>query len=512
MKPGSTAFGETGAIEESQKRTLERLREAEQRWQFALEGSGDGVWDWNPATGETYFSPRFKELLGYGKDELDASVEAWNSRMHPEDGEKFSLHLDRHLEGVTPGYEVEHRLLCRDGTYRWFETRGLVLERDAEGRPSRVIGTARDVTARREAEERLRLSHDRLQAANLELARAARMKDEFLASMSHELRTPLGAVLGMATLLKEQVHGPLPPESLRQVEVIRTSGEHLLGLLNDVLDVARIDAGRLEARLAPCFLSEVGEACLRRIGRAAAEKGLEVALVVDPPGLVVETDGPLLSKLLGGLLSNAVKFTPSGGRIGLELTRDEAAGVARIVVRDTGIGISPENLGKLFETFTQLDGRTERLYGGTGLGLALVRRLARLLGGTISVQSELDRGTRFLLTLPCRPGGSEAEAEAGPLPVPGAPSTPGSFDPRPAAGADLSGRLPEGLRSALGSAIRQADLEQVDELTRKLVEEDPETARFVLRLARDFEYERLLALLGTPGGFGPGQDPSKAED
>ncbi|MFN7988985.1 MAG: ATP-binding protein [Thermoanaerobaculia bacterium] len=339
--------------------------------------------------------------------------------------------------------------------------------------------------------------------ANAELARAARLKDEFLASVSHELRTPLAAILGMATLLRDGAHGDLPPEALRDAEVIEASGRKLLGLVNDLLSVARIDAGKVTARRRPCRLADVGAAATRGIGRAAAEKDLAVSLSVDPPELVVETDEDLLAQLLGCLLDNAVKFTPDGGRIGVEIVGDRAAGAARIAVRDTGIGIAPGNLDRLFETFVQLDGRTERSYGGTGLGLALVRRLAALLVGTMEVTSEAGKGSRFTLSLPWEaPAGA---AVAAVLPRAGraneaAPTA--AAEPAAAGTRDvLRDRVPADLREPLRAAVLRADLEEIAELVRRLEERDAAVARLVRELSDRFDYEALLAGLGE--GTGP---------
>ncbi len=239
-----------------------------------------------------------------------------------------------------------------------------------------------------------------LETANEELERAAKLKDRFLASVSHELRAPLGAVLGMATLLREESPGTLSPEALNQLSVIASSGNHLLGVVNDIIDVARIEAGKLDIEFFPCLLAEVGESALRGFRREAAEKGLEVSLSDGPPGLSVETDSHRLLQLLRCLLDNAAKFTPRGGRIGLDIAGDEEAGLARITVWDTGIGIAPEDVKQLFGAFVQLDTRTAPEYRGLGLGLALVQHLVKLLGASIEVKSEVGQGSRFIVTLP----------------------------------------------------------------------------------------------------------------
>lgn len=476
------------------ERTAE-LREAEQRWQFALEGAGDGIWDWRPPTGEVFYSRRWKEMLGYSDDEVPNRLEEWESRIHPDDRARVLDLVERYFDGRSPEYAFEHRLRCRGGGYRWILSRAVALGRDAAGRPLRVLGVHTDVTARREAEDELRAARDRLASANVELAKAARMKDEFLASLSHEMRTPLTAIVGTAEHLCAQPDGALSPDARRHVESIGTSGRRLQELVDEILDVARLDAGRVRAESERILAADVVAGAARKLRAAAAEKGQELVVAVEPDGLVLSTDAARLAQLLGCLLSNAVKFTPPGGRIEVTASGDEDAGVARISVRDTGIGIAAEDVGRLFSSFVQLDGRTERAYGGVGLGLALVKRLTELLGGTIAVESTPGAGTCFTLTLPWT---ERAVASA-----PGAPRTPPSGTrptPRPAPEAGLARRVPADLRAALHAAVERADAEEIESLAGRLAERDAEAARLVRELAGQFEYESLLRELEPNAG------------
>ncbi|MEM7347340.1 MAG: GAF domain-containing protein, partial [Chloroflexota bacterium] len=239
-----------------------------------------------------------------------------------------------------------------------------------------------------------------LSAANAELARTARLKDEFLASMSHELRTPLNAILGLSEALQEQVFGPQNEEQLNSLKTIEESGRHLLALINDVLDVSKIEAGKLTLDLGDISVEMICQACLGLIKQTANNKQLEVQSYIDPTVVTIQADNRRLKQILVNLLSNAVKFTPEGGKIGLEVTSDPVKQTAMFTVWDTGVGIKAKELQQLFKPFVQLDSRLSREHSGTGLGLALVSRLTELHGGGVSVESAPNQGSRFTISLP----------------------------------------------------------------------------------------------------------------
>ena len=259
----------------------------------------------------------------------------------------------------------------------------------------KALDAERELLARRVDERTADLS-----AANAELARAARLKDEFLASMSHELRTPLNAVLGISEALQEEVYGALNDNQKSSLHSIEESGRHLLALINDILDLSKIEAGKLELDLLPIGLETVCQASLRIIKQNAHKKRLTIHSSFDSIVSTIQADERRVKQILVNLLSNAVKFTPEGGKIGLDVVGDEAAGFARITVWDTGIGISEEGMTRLFEPFEQLDSRLAREFSGTGLGLSLVQRMMELHGGTVSVESTLGEGSRFTVAFP----------------------------------------------------------------------------------------------------------------
>jgi len=259
------------------------------------------------------------------------------------------------------------------------------------------------------AEERAALSQRvaertaELSAANAELARAARLKDEFLASMSHELRTPLNAILGMSEVLRREIYGPLNEKQLKSVRIIEESGHHLLDLINDILDVSKIEAGKIELQIAPLSVEAACRASLQLIKQQAHEKRLRVSFSFDNKVTLMQADERRLKQILVNLLSNAVKFTPEGGEIGLEVVGDVAAQVVHFTIWDTGIGIAEEDMVRLFRPFVQLDSSLSRQYDGSGLGLALVYRLVEMHGGSVSAESEVGKGSRFTVSLPWQP-------------------------------------------------------------------------------------------------------------
>jgi len=239
-----------------------------------------------------------------------------------------------------------------------------------------------------------------MSAANAALARATRLKDEFLASMSHELRTPLTGILAFAQALQKQIYGPLTEKQLNSLKSIEDSGKHLLELINDILDLSKIEAGMMELEIGLVSAEEICQASLRLIKQMAQAKRQDVAYRLSPLDLRLLADNRRLKQMLVNLLSNAVKFTPEGGSLGLEVEGDSRQEAVRFTVWDTGVGIAGEDMPRLFQSFVQLDSRLSRRYAGTGLGLALVRRMAELHGGGVAVESEVGKGSRFTIALP----------------------------------------------------------------------------------------------------------------
>ncbi len=278
----------------------------------------------------------------------------------------------------------------------------------------RLADYAWDITERKQmeyelAEERNQLAQrveertSDLSRANSNLARALRVKDEFLANMSHELRTPLNAILGLSESLAEQIAGPLNEKQQKYINTISESGHHLLSLINDILDLAKIDAGQITLDINKVDIHSVCQASLRMIKQLAQKKNQEVIFEIDNGLGLMWADERRLKQMIVNLLGNAVKFTPENGRLGLEVHGDQDANRVTFTAWDNGIGIKADDLLRLFQPFIQLDSGLAREATGTGLGLALVAQMARLHGGSASATSEPEKGSRFSIILPWEP-------------------------------------------------------------------------------------------------------------
>ncbi|NTW04249.1 MAG: GAF domain-containing protein, partial [Oscillochloris sp.] len=237
-------------------------------------------------------------------------------------------------------------------------------------------------------------------AANAELARASRMKDEFLANMSHELRTPLNTVLGRAEILREQIYGPLSDQQQYAISSIEESGRHLLALINDILDLSKIEAGKLELQIDLIDVAALCQTSVRMVAQDALTKGINLTSTLDMSIEYMYADERRLKQILVNLLSNAVKFTPKGGSVNLEIRGLRNLRQIEFIVTDTGIGIAETDLPRLFQPFVQIDASLSRQHEGTGLGLSLVMRLTEAHNGSVAVTSTLGKGSCFSITLP----------------------------------------------------------------------------------------------------------------
>jgi putative two-component system response regulator len=296
----------------------------------------------------------------------------------------------------------------------------LVEDQSASGRAEQQLTQQRNELYL--SKEQLWQQNERLRSKNLELERAVKVREEFLATMSHELRTPLTSVLGMTEVLYRGVCGPLNDEQMDALRLISDNGKHLLALINDILDFAKIDADRLEIDIGIVAVEEMCHSVMRMILPMARKKRMSAGLHIDPQVVAIGADDRRLKQVLVNLLSNAVKFTPEGGSIGLDVTGDVQREEVRFTVWDTGIGISEEDQRRLFQPFVQLDNGMAYTRSGTGLGLALVRRLVDLHHGTIDMESTPGSGSRFSVTIPwpavMRPLGAPLEQASPPAGLP----------------------------------------------------------------------------------------------
>ncbi|QRO01539.1 PAS domain-containing protein [Archangium violaceum] len=377
-------------------RVEQQLHDAKQRLELAVGAGSLGLWDWTVGEDHVYYSPTWKAQLGYEEHELPDTFATWKDNIHPEDVENALQTFQQHVTDASRGdrFMSEFRMRTKDGSWRWIAGYGLVV-RNEKGLGVRITGYHLDISERRQREQEAELRRD-----NARLAHLARMKDEFLANMSHELRTPLNAVLGQAEAMAEGIFGPVTEQQRGSLQTIEESGRHLLSLINDVLDIAKSNAGHLELDFEEVPVEEVSQESLRLVREQARRKKISVAYSSDGEVQYLRADRRRLRQILINLLSNAMKFTREGGRIGLEVASREEGDAVAFTVWDTGAGIAREDVKRIFEPFVQLDAGLARQNEGSGLGLALVRRFVDLHHGMLEVDSEVDRGSRFTVVLP----------------------------------------------------------------------------------------------------------------
>ncbi|PTY05753.1 hypothetical protein DB347_15430 [Opitutaceae bacterium EW11] len=357
-----------------------------------------------------FLSDGAEELTGYvSRDLVSGADRSLWSLLPPDDRQHRRQIIAEALAGGERSYSDEYRLIHRTGEVRWMWERGEGVTND-QGAVEYLVGYITDITARKEAEEevlKLNLTLERrvrdrtveLASANEKLKELDRLKSQFLATMSHELRTPLNSIIGFSTLLSQGIAGPLNPEQHKQIELVRSSARHLLGLINDLLDLSRIESDRVELYLEDFDVADVLREVEATLAPMVAQKKL--AFLVQPgPGLILHTDRKRVYQVALNLANNAVKFTERGS---VQITSSAEGEGVRIDVRDTGIGIRADQMPMLFEAFRQLDGSARRVYEGTGLGLHLCRKLLDLLGGRVEVQSTFGQGSCFTVFLPRRP-------------------------------------------------------------------------------------------------------------
>ena len=337
----------------------------------------------------------YARMLGRTLEEtLTLHISDWDAQWSPEELERI-VTTGRFVDRT---FETLHRR--KDGSTYEVE---ITVSNVAVDDEVLQLCICRDITERKKSEEQLRLSNERMSLANAELARAARLKDEFLASMSHELRTPLNAILGLSEALIEDIFGPLNDEQREHLSTIEKSGKHLLTLINEILDLSKVESGRMELEITSVPVEEFCTSCLSFVKQQAHQKRIQLDCRIDPELIEIDIDERRIRQVLINLLSNAVKFTPDNGTVQLQVRGDTFRETLEFSVTDTGIGIAPEHLDTLFQPFVQIDSALSRRYEGTGLGLALVRRISELHGGSVSLESQEGKGSRFTVSLPWSP-------------------------------------------------------------------------------------------------------------
>lgn len=394
-------------------RASRELADSERQLKKVLRLARMGFWSWERRTNEILLSDELYELYGFPGDARPSAQQIFATAIHPDDREAVLEAFERARLGEAT-FPVDHRVIRQDGEILWVNVQA-ELSRDRYGKPEALLGTIADITDRVGASEQIQKLHEDLQRHAAELERrvaertaelvvakeaaesADRLKSSFLATMSHELRTPLNSIIGFSGILLQGLAGPLNDEQRHQLGMVYSSANHLLALINDVLDLSRIEAGQLLLAAEPFDLRTAIEKTVALVRPQSVKKGLMVDVEIDPDLGTWTGDRRRFEQILLNLLSNSIKFTEEGG---VRVEAKAGDGEVSFAVTDTGLGIKHEEMDRLFRPFSQLDGGINRRHEGTGLGLSICRRLVELFGGKLWVKSAWGRGSTFGFELP----------------------------------------------------------------------------------------------------------------
>ncbi len=381
------------------------LQESLELWQKVLASLNEAVLIVKKDTKEIEQCNKTTELMfGYTQEEL-INQKVLVLHVNEEMCQHFWHNIELAFDKKEP-FETEFQMKRKNGEF--FATENVITPLyEKNGQLYKVVSVIRDITERKQAEEILQnvvngVSAE-LTAANAELTRAARLKDEFISNMSHELRTPLNAILGMFGMLQEEIYGVLKPQQIKAIDTIGEAANHLLILINGILDLAKIEAGKVKLDIFQIFSEEICKTCLYLVKASALKKHIKITTKYDPNVTIIQADERYLKQILLNLLNNAIKFTPQDGKVNLEIRGNMAEGVVKFIISDTGIGIDEKDMDYLFLPFVQLNGGLNRTHEGTGLGLSLVYRLVEMHGGSVSVTSKPGQASCFTVALPWQP-------------------------------------------------------------------------------------------------------------
>ncbi len=397
------------------RRTEERLAESEQKYRELVEQANSIILRWT-ADGQIAFLNEFgQRFFGYSAEEI-LGHHVIGTIVPPTESKGRDLRqlMEKICADPRAFEQNVNENMRRNGERVWISWTNRVVP-DPRGQVAEILSVGTDITERRQADEQIRRLHEDLQRRAAELERrvaertaelavalhhaeeADRLKSAFLATMSHELRTPLNSIIGFTGILLMGLVGPLTPEQEKQLIMVQDSARHLLELINDVLDISKIEAGQIELAHGPFDMRTTIRKSIERIAPLAEKKGLAVTAVIAPPVGQIVGDRRRVEQILINLLGNAVKFTERG-EVRIESQVEDGWLVTRVI--DTGIGIRPEDVDSIFKPFRQVDTGITRQYEGTGLGLSICKRLVESMGGRIQVESEWGKGSRFVFILP----------------------------------------------------------------------------------------------------------------
>jgi PAS domain S-box-containing protein len=369
------------------ERLGQSLAMSEERFTLAIEGTQDGIWDWNITSNEVVFSKNWKSMLGYEESDVGTQLDDWKLRVHPDDVEPVIQKIEEHFRGESEIYEAQMRMLCKDKSYKFILARGRAVFND-QGEPIRMVGFHTDMSEKKVLE-------DNLVKAKTEAENANHAKSDFLANMSHEIRTPLNGILGLTELL---IKTPLNRQQSEYLDKSKRSSEALLHVINDILDYSKIEAGKLDLERIPFNIEEVLINIRDLFEYQTTQKGLELVIHSQFSDTTYLTGDSLrLTQVLTNLVGNALKFTEKGSiRVDVNLLKRQGMTVVvQFCVEDSGIGMSKDIQENLFQEFSQADSSITRKYGGTGLGLAISKELVSMMGGDLTLESEVGVGSIF---------------------------------------------------------------------------------------------------------------------
>jgi PAS domain S-box-containing protein len=362
---------------EATRAALEELRITEERNAFALDGSGDGVWDWDIKNNKVMLSTRWKTMLGHTEDEIGHELVEWSSRLHPDDAQRVMQDVEANLLGKTESFSNQHRVRCKDGSYLWILDRGKVVARDENGQALRMVGTHTDISKQKDVE---------------------RIKSELISTVSHELRTPITSIRGALGLIESGVLGEVAPKALDLIKVANRNSQRLVNLVNDILDMDKLLSGKMPLHIEEIQVNQVIQDALSANQSYADLFGIHFQFEMPSNSYKILADYNRLMQVFSNFLSNAAKFSQKGNKVIIRAHQEEK--MILIEVQDFGEGIPDHFQNQVFEAFAQADSGDTRKQGSTGLGLNISKKLILSMNGEIGFTSKVKVGTTFWIKLP----------------------------------------------------------------------------------------------------------------